>query len=116
MIVCRHERQYLSTHLYGCQHDSQRPRCHVWSRLQNLLDCRDRHDSLVMRSTYYHRGSRIPWHRVINAQGKVSLRVDGEGSDNRQARSLKREKVKFNQQGVVTGFESLSDGNRDVKT
>lgn len=47
------------------------------------------------------KGSRIPWHRVINAQGKISLRVEGEGSDNRQMRLLKREKVRFNQQGVV---------------
>ena len=46
-------------------------------------------------------GSRIPWHRVINAQGKISLRAEGEGSDNRQMRLLKREKVRFNQQGVV---------------
>jgi methylated-DNA-protein-cysteine methyltransferase-like protein len=47
------------------------------------------------------KGSRIPWHRVINAQGKISLRSEGEGSDNRQVRALKREKVRFNQQGVV---------------
>lgn len=47
------------------------------------------------------KGTRIPWHRVINSQGKISLRSEGEGSDNRQMRLLKREKVKFNQQGVV---------------
>ena len=47
------------------------------------------------------KGSRIPWHRVINSQGKISLRSEGEGSDNRQMKLLKREKVKFNQQGVV---------------
>ena len=47
------------------------------------------------------KGTRIPWHRVINAQGKVSLRIEGEGSDNRQIRLLKREKVRFNQQGFV---------------
>jgi len=46
-------------------------------------------------------GSRIPWHRVINAQGKISLRSEGEGSDSRQARLLKREKVRFNPQGVI---------------
>src|SRR5438552_4066861 len=47
------------------------------------------------------KGSRIPWHRVINAQGKISLRSEGEGSDSRQARLLKSEKVKFNQHGVI---------------
>jgi len=47
------------------------------------------------------KGSRVPWHRIINSQGKISLRVEGEGSDNPQMRLLKREKVKFNQQGVI---------------
>jgi len=47
------------------------------------------------------KGSRIPWHRVINAQGKISLRSEGEGSDNRQMRLLKREKVKFSPSGVI---------------
>ena len=47
------------------------------------------------------KGSRIPWHRVINSQGRISLRAEGEGSDNRQMRLLKREKIKFNQQGVI---------------
>jgi len=47
------------------------------------------------------KGTRIPWHRVINSQGKISLRSEGEGSDNRQMRLLKREKVKFNQKGIV---------------
>lgn len=46
-------------------------------------------------------GTRIPWHRVINSQGKISLRAEGEGSDDRQMRLLKRERVRFNQQGVV---------------
>ncbi|HVY22520.1 MAG TPA: MGMT family protein [Steroidobacteraceae bacterium] len=46
-------------------------------------------------------GTRIPWHRVINSQGKISLRAAGEGSDNPQLRLLKREKVRFNAQGVI---------------
>ena len=47
------------------------------------------------------KGSRIPWQRVINAQGKVSLRSEGGDSDNRQAKLLKREGVRFNQRGAI---------------
>ena len=46
-------------------------------------------------------GSRIPWQRVVNAQGKISARSDGRESDNRQANLLKREGVRFNQRGVI---------------
>ena len=38
------------------------------------------------------RGSRLPWHRVINAQGRSSIPVDASGW-NRQLRLLKREGV-----------------------
>ena len=39
--------------------------------------------------------SDIPWHRVVNAAGKVSLRSDGVGHDELQARLLAREGVRF---------------------
>ncbi len=38
------------------------------------------------------RGSQLPWHRVINAQGRSSIPVDASGS-NRQLRLLQREGV-----------------------
>jgi methylated-DNA-protein-cysteine methyltransferase-like protein len=40
-------------------------------------------------------GSDVPWHRVVNAAGKVSLRSDGLGHDDLQAQLLAREGVRF---------------------
>ncbi len=42
----------------------------------------------------------VPWHRVVNAQGKISLRTEG-GADTEQQRRLQREKVRFNERGVI---------------
>jgi methylated-DNA-protein-cysteine methyltransferase-like protein len=39
--------------------------------------------------------SRVPWHRVVNAQGRISLRSSGLGHDELQAQMLAREGVKF---------------------
>jgi len=38
-------------------------------------------------------GSRLPWHRVINAQGRVSVRAGSGGPDSRQQRLLRKEGV-----------------------
>lgn len=46
-------------------------------------------------------GVLVPWHRVINAQGRVSLRRDGPGAGVRQRQLLEREGVKFGANGAV---------------
>ena len=40
-------------------------------------------------------GSGVPWHRVVNAAGKISIRADGLGHDELQAQLLRREGVRF---------------------
>lgn len=45
-------------------------------------------------------GSGVPWHRVINAQGKISLRADGGGSEEQRAR-LEAEGIIFDGEGRV---------------
>jgi len=45
-------------------------------------------------------GNDVPWQRVINAQGKVSLRADGGGS--RQQDFLEAEEVHFNTNSRVS--------------
>lgn len=45
-------------------------------------------------------GSNVPWHRVLNAQGKVSLDPSG-GADVTQRLRLEREGVKFDARGRV---------------
>jgi methylated-DNA-protein-cysteine methyltransferase-like protein len=39
--------------------------------------------------------SDVPWHRVVNAKGQVSLRSSGLGSEDFQAHLLRREGVRF---------------------
>ena len=46
-------------------------------------------------------GSRLPWHRVVNAQGKISMRTTGSGMDVVQRLRLKRERVSFTRTGVI---------------
>ena len=45
--------------------------------------------------------SAIPWHRVINAKGEVSLRSD-TGGDSEQRRLLEAEGVAFDDRGRVS--------------
>jgi methylated-DNA-protein-cysteine methyltransferase-like protein len=40
-------------------------------------------------------GSRIPWHRVVNAAGQISLRRDGGPAGRLQRALLQRERVRF---------------------
>jgi methylated-DNA-protein-cysteine methyltransferase-like protein len=47
-------------------------------------------------------GSRIPWHRVINARGRISPRRDGGPESIVQRLRLEREKVRFDSRGVLS--------------
>jgi methylated-DNA-protein-cysteine methyltransferase-like protein len=40
-------------------------------------------------------GTRVPWHRVVNARGQVSLRGDGSGFEDVQVELLTKEGVRF---------------------
>ena len=46
-------------------------------------------------------GSRVPWHRVVNARGRVSPRSSGSGHDALQAVILRREGVRFGRDGAI---------------
>lgn len=45
--------------------------------------------------------SRIPWHRVVNARGQISLRTDDSPAGILQRLRLEREKVVFDAQGRI---------------
>lgn len=45
-------------------------------------------------------GSDVPWHRIINARGEISLPRGGHGH-RRQKRLLREEGVRFDRQGRV---------------
>ena len=44
-------------------------------------------------------GTRVPWHRVVNAQGRCSLRGDGGPGHIVQELKLRRERVRFDGHG-----------------
>jgi methylated-DNA-protein-cysteine methyltransferase-like protein len=46
--------------------------------------------------------SAVPWHRVINAQGRVSMRSEGPGGTIIQQQLLEREGVVFDTGGRVS--------------
>ncbi len=45
-------------------------------------------------------GSSVPWHRVINAQGRISFPT-GSAAEKRQRRLLRQEKVIFDSTGRI---------------
>jgi len=47
-------------------------------------------------------GTAVPWHRVINARGVVSLRKSRSGAELTQRMRLERERVKFDAAGRVS--------------
>ena len=49
-----------------------------------------------------HSGSALPWHRIINAEGRVSMRSAGAGSTIVQQQLLEREGIVFNDGGRVS--------------
>jgi len=46
--------------------------------------------------------STVPWHRVINARGEISMRHDGPGGGVLQRLRLEREGVRFDARGRVS--------------
>jgi methylated-DNA-protein-cysteine methyltransferase-like protein len=46
-------------------------------------------------------GKRIPWHRVINREGKISYAISRNGSDNLQRALLEEEGVVFNPHDAI---------------
>ena len=46
-------------------------------------------------------GSAIPWHRVVNAQGRVSPRRGGGPESFIQRRRLERERISFSPSGAI---------------
>jgi methylated-DNA-protein-cysteine methyltransferase-like protein len=48
-------------------------------------------------------GTNVPWFRVVNARGKISLRSSGLGYDEVQAQLLAREHVRFEGDAIPLG-------------
>lgn len=52
----------------------------------------------------------IPWHRVVNARGEVSMRSEREGSELLQRTALEAEGVRFDSRGRIDLREFQWDG------
>lgn len=46
--------------------------------------------------------SSVPWHRVVNAKGRVSERSDGSPMNVLQRKILERESVRFDSRGAIS--------------
>ena len=57
-------------------------------------------------------GRRVPWHRVINAQGTISLRGLDDGDASRQADALEREGIRLGPGGRIDLHRHLWSGDR----
>jgi methylated-DNA-protein-cysteine methyltransferase-like protein len=57
----------------------------------------------------------VPWHRVVNAAGRISLRSDGEPSA-AQARLLREDGVELDAAGRVVDFEARRHRFRRART
>jgi methylated-DNA-protein-cysteine methyltransferase-like protein len=51
-------------------------------------------------------GTDVPWHRVVNSQGRISLRADGPGGDVQRLR-LEAEGIEIDESGRIAGFRSV---------
>lgn len=69
-----------------------------YGRIARMVGCGPRQVGYAMGTI--PDGLEVPWHRVVNSQGKVSPRGDG-GSDNEQRRRLLAEGVIFNNNGKI---------------
>ena len=46
--------------------------------------------------------ARVPWHRVINAQGRISYSESRQGNDHLQRKLLEQEGVRFDAKGRIS--------------
>lgn len=51
-------------------------------------------------------GSEVPWHRVVNSQGRISARSDGPGGDV-QRLLLEAEGIEIDETGKIAGFKTV---------
>ncbi len=69
-----------------------------YGRIAKMVNCSARQVGYAMAAT--PGGDDIPWHRVINSKGEVSVRKQGDG-DHGQRKRLLAEGVVFDEKGRV---------------
>ncbi|NKB76073.1 MAG: cysteine methyltransferase [Gammaproteobacteria bacterium] len=69
-----------------------------YGRIARMVKCNPRQVGYAMAAI--PDGMDVPWHRVVNSKGEISLRKDGYG-DHFQRQKLAEEGVIFNEKGRV---------------
>ena len=64
----------------------------TYGQIGQLAECSARTVGFAMAALPV--GSQVPWHRVINSQGRISLRTDGDGARIQQL-LLEKEGIHF---------------------
>ena len=80
-----------------------------YGRIARMVGCGPRQVGYAMSTVPYDQN--IPWHRVINSQGKISSRGEGDG-ETEQHQRLVQEGVTFNGSGKID-FEKFGWKSED---
>ena len=72
----------------------------TYGQLARIVGCSPRQVGHALSTLGNGRAKKVPWHRVVNAQGKISTRGDG-GGEALQARRLRKEGVIWRKSGVI---------------
>ena len=70
----------------------------TYGQIADLVDCSPREVGYAMAAL--PSASTVPWQRVINRHGRISVRSDGQ-PDAEQRRQLRKEGIIFDTQGVI---------------
>jgi len=72
----------------------------TYGQLGRIIGCSPRQVGHALAELDGKRIKKVPWHRVVNAQGKISPRAEG-GGETLQAGLLRKEGVTWRPSGVV---------------
>lgn len=90
--MTKHPATQLYARIYGLVRQVPPGRVATYGQIGRLIGCTPRTVGFAMAAL--PPGSPVPWHRVINSQGRISLRADGDGG-RVQRLLLEREGVRF---------------------
>ena len=72
----------------------------TYGQLGRIVGCSPRQVGHALSVLDSGRAKKVPWHRVVNAQGKISTRAEG-GGEALQAQRLRKEGVIWRESGVI---------------
>jgi methylated-DNA-protein-cysteine methyltransferase related protein len=89
------------SHIYDVVREIPRGRVATYGQIADLAGIPGQPRRIGYALSALPPDSNVPWHRVINARGEISLRAAG-GTGNLQKKLLKQEGVRFDREGKVS--------------